>query len=74
MKEGIHIDKIIGIALEPPKLKNNISSSEFILYEIDEWTDKEQEFYENIRKNEKIQQTTFVNANNIYMKEYPDVD
>lgn len=74
IKEGIHIDKIIGIALEPPKLKNNISSSEFILYEIDEWTDVEQEYYENIRNKENILRTPFSKANNIYIKEYPDID
>lgn len=70
--ENKEVNKIVGIAMEPPKLNLHHSSSEFILLECNEWSEEEQIYYEKVRQQENIFMTPFSKGKHITIKEFPD--
>jgi hypothetical protein len=67
------LNKIIGIALEPPKCLSKLSE-DFVLIDCSNWTNEQQKEFDSIRREFNIWRTSKDQYNYIEIQEYPDVD
>ncbi|MFI3242394.1 MAG: SEC-C metal-binding domain-containing protein [Alphaproteobacteria bacterium] len=71
VSEGYILDKVVGIALEPPKQNNLSMSEDLMLVDFNNWSEENQKEFENVRKILNIFTVPLDAAPRAKVQEYP---
>lgn len=72
-EENVHIDKIVGIAIEPPKYRH-VRGTDMVYAEFKDWPQTEQEYWNSERIKQGVFRQKISDWNHLFDREWPDSD
>lgn len=72
-EENVRIDKIVGIAIEPPKYRQ-VRGTDMVYAEFKDWPQTEQEYWNSERIKQGVFRQKISDWNHLFDREWPDSD